>query len=67
MTMENIENQLLETIRQQETKMDKDALKKFESALEDFNALVKKGMVTPRGYRLQTIEEAYTSKWYFNA
>lgn len=64
--MKDIEKQLLETIKQQETKMDKDSLKKFENSIEDFNDLVKKGMAAPRGYRLQTIEEAYTQKWYFN-
>lgn len=64
--MKDIEKQLLETIKQQETKMDKDSLKKFENSIEDFNDLVKKGVAAPRGYRLQTIEEAYTQKWYFN-
>lgn len=41
--MENIEKQLLETIKQQEIKMDKNSLKKFERSIEDFNSLIKKG------------------------
>lgn len=64
--MENIEKQLLETIKQQEIKMDKNSFKKFERSIEDFNSLIKKGLITPRGYRLQTIDEAYTQNWYFN-
>jgi len=64
--MGNIEKQLLETIKQQEIKIDKDSLKKFESSIEDFNALIKKGVVTPRGYRLQTIDEVCNDKWHFN-
>ena len=64
--MGNIEKRLIETIGQQEIKMDKDSLKRFESSIEDFNDLIKRGMATPRGYRLQTIDEIYTSMWHFN-
>ena len=64
--MGNIEKQLLETIKQQEIRMDKNSLKKFENSIEDFNTLIKKGVTTPRGYRLQTIDEAYAPNWYFN-
>ena len=46
--------------------MDKNSLKKFENSIEDFNTLIKKGVITPRGYRLQTIDEAYAPNWYFN-
>ena len=64
--MGNIEKQLLETIKQQEIKISKDSLEKFESSIEDFNTLVKKGVITPRVYRLQTIDNTCNDKWYFN-
>ena len=33
-------------------------LKSFEEALDMFNDLVKRGLLKPRGYTLQTIEDS---------
>lgn len=58
--MSDIEKKVLEITSQQDVLFpnEKDQLKSFEEALIIFNDLVKRGLIKPRGYTLQTIEDS---------
>lgn len=57
--MSNIEKKVLKVMSQRDTLFpNDDQLKSFEEALVMFNDLVKRGLLKPRGYTLQTIEDS---------
>ena len=57
--MSNIEKKVLKVTSQRDALFPNDnQLKSFEEALIMFNDLVKRGLIKPRGYTLQTIEDS---------
>ena len=56
--MSNIEKRVLKVTSQRNALFpNDDQLKSYEEALAMFNDLVKRGLLKPRGYTLQTIED----------
>ena len=57
--MDSIEKKVLKVTSQKDVLFpNDDQLKSFEEALDMFNDLVKRGLIKPRGYTLQTIEDS---------
>lgn len=57
--MSNIEKRVLKVTSQRNALFpNDDQLKSYEEALTMFNDLVKRGLLKPRGYTLQTIEDS---------
>lgn len=50
----------------QELQMDLDTqqMQQYESAINEFNLLIEKGVVKKRGYNIKTIEQSYLSCSY---
>ncbi len=60
--MSNIEKSIIEITSQSEKLFpDKRQLDSFEEALKTFNDLINQGLIKPRGYNLQTIEDSMSS------
>lgn len=57
--MSSIEKKVLKVTSQKDVLFpNDDQLKSFEEAMVMFNDLVKRGLLKPRGYTLQTIEDS---------
>ncbi|WP_308744719.1 hypothetical protein [uncultured Bacteroides sp.] len=65
--MGTVEKKLSELIKQEKKKLSNDAcLKELEKSTKEFQKLIDDGIVKPRGYNLQTIEDSYNSSIQFN-
>ncbi len=40
--------------------IDLNQMQQYENAIDEFNSLIEKGLVTNRGYNIKTIEQSYS-------
>lgn len=50
---------LIKEIQELHVDIDSGQVQQYENAINDFNSLIEKGLISNRGYNIRTIEQSY--------